>query len=82
MYDEGYSAVFNLSNYSYNFPTHPDDGPFLGLVYPIFCILYTYYGQLMGEGNSPAITGQFGLLFARLLLKTYTVFQGEARLNC
>jgi hypothetical protein len=55
MYWGGYSAVVDASKYFYQFPTHSDDRPFLGLKHPITGILLEYMGLPMGAGNSPAI---------------------------
>ncbi|CAJ1946038.1 unnamed protein product [Cylindrotheca closterium] len=82
MYTEGYSAVVDLSKFFYNFPTHPDDRPYLGLLHPKTAELLTYYGLAMGAGNSPAIACRIGLAFVRLVKEKFGVFQGEARANC
>ncbi|CAJ1936814.1 unnamed protein product [Cylindrotheca closterium] len=63
MYTEGYSAVVDLSKFFYNFPTHPEDRPYLGLLHPKTEELLSYYGLAMGAGNSPAIACQIGLAF-------------------
>jgi hypothetical protein len=51
MYTDGWSAVLDLSKYFYNFPTHPDDRPYLGTLHPISQILLEYWGLPMGSGN-------------------------------
>ncbi|CAJ1959796.1 unnamed protein product [Cylindrotheca closterium] len=81
-YTEGYSAVVDLSKFFYNFPTHPEDRPYLGLLHPKTEELLTYYGLAMGAGNSPAIACRIGLAFVRLVKEKFGVFQGEARANC
>ena len=82
MYIGGFSAVINLSKLFYIFPTHYDDRPYLGLLHPITKILYCYYGQPMGVGNSPAIAGGFGLAFVPLLREHFDIFQEKSRSNC
>lgn len=82
MYTGGYSAVVDLSKFFYNFPTHADDRPFLGLLHPITGVLQCYFGLPMGAGNSPALASRFGLAFVRLLKEKFDVFQGEGSANC
>lgn len=82
MYPGGYSAVVDLSKYFYNFPTHPEDRPYLGLVHPITGQLYCYYGLPMGGGQSPSSACRYGLSFVRLLRERFDVFQGRAVANC
>ncbi|CAJ1966080.1 unnamed protein product [Cylindrotheca closterium] len=48
MYTGGYSAVVDLSKFFYNFPTHAEDRPYLGLLHPRTKELVTYYGLAMG----------------------------------
>ena len=46
MYLGGYdSAVVDASKYFYQFPTHPDDRPYLGLKHPITGVLLEYTGD-------------------------------------
>jgi hypothetical protein len=61
MYRGGYSAVVDASKYFYQFPTHPDDRPFLGLRHPRSAIFMEYAGLPMGGANSPAIACRYGL---------------------
>jgi hypothetical protein len=82
MYEGGYSAVVDASKFFHQFPTHPDDRPFLGLKHPVTGVLYVYRGLPMGGGSSPGIAGQFGLSLLRLLRENSEIFQGEARANC
>ncbi|CAJ1968834.1 unnamed protein product [Cylindrotheca closterium] len=82
MYTGGFSAVVDLSKFFYNFPTHPEDRPYLGLLHPKTEELLTYYGLAMGAGNSPAIACRIGLAFVRLVKEKFDVFQGEAKANC
>jgi hypothetical protein len=67
MYTGGYTAVVDASKFFYQFTTHPEDRPYLGLVHPITGMRYAYGGLPMGAGNSPALAGRYGLSFIRLL---------------
>ncbi|CAJ1968848.1 unnamed protein product [Cylindrotheca closterium] len=82
MYSGGYSAVVDLSKFFYNFPTHEDDRPYLGLLHPRTKELLAYYGLAMGAGNSPAIACRIGLAFVRLVKEKFAVFKGAAKANC
>jgi hypothetical protein len=48
MCSDGYSAVVDASKYFYQFPTHPDNRPYLGLKHPITGVLLEYAGLPMG----------------------------------
>jgi hypothetical protein len=82
MYTGGYSAVVDASKYFYQFPTHPDDRPFLGLRHPRSGILLEYAGLPMGGANSPAIACRYGLSFVRKLKERFEAFQGTPKANC
>jgi hypothetical protein len=82
MYRGGYTAVVDLSKFFYNFPTHPDDRPYLGFLHPVSGILYCYFGLAMGAGNSPALATRFGLAFVRKMKEKSALFQGRGRANC
>jgi hypothetical protein len=82
MYTGGYSAVVDASKYFYQFPTHPDDRPFLGLRHPISGILLEYAGLPMGGANSPAIACRYGLSFVRMLKERFEAFRGDPKVNC
>jgi hypothetical protein len=82
MYTGGFSAVVDASKFFYQFPTHPDDQPYLGLLHPVTGILYYYGGLPMGGGNSPAVAGRFGNAFVRMLKARFAIFQGAPRANC
>jgi hypothetical protein len=83
MYEGGYSAVVDASKFFHQFPTHPNDRPYLGLKHLVTGILYVYWGLPMGGAASPGIAGQFGLSLLRLLRETSALFQqGMARANC
>ena len=82
MYTGGYSAVVDASKYFYQFPTHPDDQPFLGLLHPLSGILLEYAGLPMGGANSPALACRYGLAFVRLIKERFEEFQGNPKANC
>jgi hypothetical protein len=82
MYSGGHSAVVDASKYFYQFPTHPDDRPFLGLRHPITQVLLEYAGLPMGGANSPAIACRYGLSFIRMLKERFDTFQGDPKVNC
>ena len=63
MFLEGYSAVVDAFKYFYQFSTHPDDRPYLGLKHPITGVLLEYIGLPVGGSNSPAIACRYGLSF-------------------
>jgi hypothetical protein len=66
MYSDGHSSLVDVSKYFYQFPTHPDDRPFLGLCHPITQVLLEYAGLPMEGANSPAIACQYGLSSLRI----------------
>ena len=76
MYQGGYSAVVDASKFFYQFTTHPDDRPFLGLLHPTTGIMYAYGGLPMGAGSSPCLAGRYGLSLLRMLRQQCTLFQG------
>jgi hypothetical protein len=82
MYTGGYSAVVDASKYFYQFPTHPDDRPFLGLQHPLSKDLLEYAGLPMGGANSPALACRYGLSFVRMLKERFDAFQGDPTVNC
>ena len=82
MYDGGWSAVVDASKYFYQFMTHPDDRPFLGIRHPATKALYTYFGLPMGSANSPALGGRYGVAFLRRLRSTFSIFTGDPTPNC
>jgi hypothetical protein len=82
MYSNGYSAVVDASKYFYQFPTHPDDRPYLGLKHPITQVLLEYAGLPMGGANSPAIACRYGLSFVRMVKQRFATFQGNPKINC
>ncbi len=80
MYEGGYSAVVDASKFFYQFSTHPEDRPYLGIKHPITGDLYAYYGLPMGSGNSPALGSRYGLAFVRALRARHPhLFQGKFR---
>jgi hypothetical protein len=82
MYEGGYSAVVDASKFFYQFPTHPDDQRYLGLLHPVTKTLYAYKGLPMGAGTSPGLACRYGLAFLRALKAKYEVFQGKGEANC
>jgi hypothetical protein len=74
MYLGGCSAVVDASKYFYQFPTHPDDRPFLGLKHPITGVLLEYAGL--------PIACRYGLSFIRLLKERFDEFGGDPKINC
>jgi hypothetical protein len=82
LYAGGYSAVVDASKLFYNFPTRPDERPYLGCIHPRDAnVHYTYQSIPMGGGNSPAIAGRHGAALLRLVRSRCPVYQGEARAN-
>ena len=82
LYTGGYSAVVDLSKYFYNYQTHPEDRPYLGMIHPITGVMWVYHGLPMGSSNSPAASGRGGNAFLRKLRQTFETFQGRGRANC
>ena len=82
MYSEGYSAVVDMSKYFYNFPTHPKDRKYLGLIHPVTGHTYAYFGLPMGSSSSPGHANRIGVSFVRQLKEQFAVFQGKGRANC
>jgi hypothetical protein len=75
MYSGGYSAVVDASKYFYQFCTHPDDRPYLGLMHPVTHVLYEYLGLPMGGANNPGIACRYGLAFIRMLRERFEDFR-------
>ena len=82
MYAGGYTAVVDASKFFYQFLTHPDDRPYLGVLHPITHQLLEYLGLPMGSSNSPALACRYGIAFLRKLRETFTIFQGSPTANC
>ena len=82
LYTGGYSAVIDASKFYHQFPTCPEDYPYLGITHPITGSTYVWAGLPMGAGNSPAMGNRFGIAFLRLLECRYPIFQGTSRDNC
>jgi hypothetical protein len=74
--------VVDSSKFFYQFKTHPNDRPSLGVCHPASGDMLEYHGLPMGTGNSPALAGCYGLAFLRLLREGFGVFQGTPRENC
>lgn len=82
MYTGGYTAVVDASKFFYQFPTHPDDQPHLGVVHPITQKLYIWTGLPMGSGSSPGLAGRYGQAFVRMLVERSKMFASTSRANC
>jgi hypothetical protein len=81
LYHGGYSAVVDASMLFYQFKTHPDDHPYLGLLHPITGILYSYGGLPMGGSSSPCLASRYGLSLLWMLRQECTLFQGKPQPN-
>lgn len=82
MYEGGYSASVDASKFFYQFATHPDDRPFLGIKHPVTGTLLAYHGLPMGSGNSPALGNRYGLAFIRKICdENADLFKGRLKLN-
>jgi hypothetical protein len=82
MYEGGWSAVVDASKFFYQFGTHPDDRPFLGIKHPRTGQLLAYLGLPMGAGNSPALGNRYGLALLRKLTQEHPdIFQGKLKAN-
>ena len=83
MYAGGYTAIVDASKFFYQFGTHPDDRPWLGVRHPGDDRLLEWVGLPMGAGNSPAMAGRYGAAFLRLLRERKGEIFGErGRANC
>ena len=82
MYTGGYTVVADASKFFYQFPVHPDDQKFLGILHPITGEWYVWKGCPMGSGSSPALAGRYGLAFVRMLRERSHWFQGKGSANC
>jgi hypothetical protein len=82
MYEGGFSAVVDASKFFYQFPTHPEDQKYLGMLHPVTNVLYAYKGLPMGAATSPGLACRYGLSFLRALKARFEVFQGKGEANC
>ena len=82
IFSGGVSAVVDESKYFFNFPTHVDNHPYLGLIHPITAILYAYFGLPMGSANNPANACKFGVSFLRQLRERFDIFTSQGTTNC
>jgi hypothetical protein len=82
MYENGYSAIVDTSKFFYQFPTHPEDRKYLGLLHPVTNVLYAYCGLPMGAGTSPGLACRYGLSFLHALKTRFDEFKGEGKANC
>lgn len=81
LYSGGWSAIVDASKYFHNFPTHPDDRPYLGCIHPRTGRQLWYLGLPMGSTSSPGIACRFGNSMLRDLVSCEPVFQGVLREN-
>lgn len=81
LYKGGWSAVADASKYFYNFPTRPEDRPYLGCIHPVTGEDYWYVGCPMGSSQSPAVACRIGNGALRLLRSTCPAFMGSPHLN-
>lgn len=82
MYHGGWTAVADASKFFYQFPSHPDDQPWLGLIHPLTGKHHVWCGCPMGSGSSPALAGRYGLAFVRLLRERSEWFHTTPTANC
>jgi hypothetical protein len=83
LYSGGFSSVVDASKFFYQFKTHKEDRPWLGLLHPITEALLTYCGLPMGGGNSPALAGKYGLSILRTLRMNHDEFsKDQGKPNC
>jgi hypothetical protein len=82
LYSGGWSAIVDASKFFHNFPTHPQDQPYLGCIHPKTGKHLWYLGLPMGSSQSPALGCRYGLAMLRLLLDRDPAFQGTEVKNC
>ena len=82
MYSGGYTAVADASKFFYQFPTHPDDQRYLGLIHPVTGKWYVWKGCPMGSGSSPGLAGRYGLALVRMLKEHSRWFRSRSVANC
>jgi hypothetical protein len=81
LYTGGWSAIVDASKFFHNFPTLPQDRPYLGCIHPRSGQRLWYLGLPMGSSQSPALGCRYGLAMLRLLLEQEEVFQGTIHEN-
>jgi hypothetical protein len=83
MHAGGCLAMVDASQFFHQFPTHPDDQPHLSLLHPVTKEIYESLGLPVGAAaNLPALAGQRGLAFGRMLKAWFQEFQGKPLANC
>jgi hypothetical protein len=60
LYSDGYSAVIDASKFFYEFPTRPEDQPYLGVTHPVIGARYCYGGLPMGGANAQPSRAEWG----------------------
>ena len=81
LYTGGWSAIVDASKFFHNFPTHPQDRPYLGCIHPKTGQRLWYLGLPMGSAQSPSLACRFGLSMLRQLVAEEPAFQGVLREN-
>jgi hypothetical protein len=82
MHARGYLALVDVSKFSHQFATYPEDQHPLRLKHPSTGVLYYYMRLPMGRGSSPAIVRQYILALLWMLYQKCVLFKGEETANC
>ena len=82
MCEGGYTVVADASKFFYQFPVHPDDQKYLGIIHPVTGAWCVWKGCPMGSGSSPGLAGRYGLAFVRMLRERSEWFRGQGKANC
>ena len=77
IYQGRWSAVVDASKFFYQFSTHPDDRPYLGIKHPKTGQLLAYYGLPMGAGNSPALMRSIVVMYPKAFHATAAAWSSE-----
>jgi hypothetical protein len=81
LYTGGWSAIVDASKFFHNFPTHPQDRPYLGCLHPKTGQRLWYLGLPMGSSQSPSLACRYGLSMLRSLVEREPVYQGSIQEN-
>eukprot|EP00957_Ditylum_brightwellii_P203310 15334122-Ditylum_brightwellii.AAC.1 len=76
----GYSMVVDISKQFYNFPTAPEDRPYLGLIHPTTEVHLWYTELPMGGKSSPGISGR-PMAGAMRKIEERAIFQRKVCIN-
>lgn len=82
MYTGGWTAVVDASKFFYQFDTHKDDYPHLGMIHPTTGKMYVWGSLPMGARNSPSCAGRYGLALLRRIHDTFESNRGKIDANC